>query len=669
MISIETQSKYRGLLKEIISKSITTDKVPVLLSGGADSSLVAFSIHELGKQVIGISYELEGTVNPDCLKAERTCSSMGWQFEKVIVKLDDSKRDFLDLIRTYKCQKKTELEILFPMIAMGERIKELGFDYVLSGFEGWIPDTRKFEIKLRNEPEEFWKYVIDETVEKGTLMSSATQKCMSHYDSIGITIQTPLDSTELIQTYSELSYSDCNKPVWKYMLKCLYETEFKKCNLWEDGRSPNLQVGGKVEDYFAPLLSDPEINYRGYLKGNVTQRLSHLTQLWVKDPNPKITEAPTITRFEPYTLGDVNRESSKELFTVVSTFAGGGGSSAGYRLGGGKILFVNEFVDEAVTTYRANYPDTPVEPFDIRAVNKSSAKVRELFAKHGVKKGELDILDGSPPCSTFSTAGKGKDKILKKNVKYSDTRQDRIGMLIHDFVFMCNVMQPKVCVLENVPSIKSSDVFQHALERLRKYNYKVNFSVMTSSNFGVAQRRKRLIVIGVRPDIAKACGIKTEEDVLKLFPQGSIYEPNLNDALHDIEADRRERSLLMSKTRKGFTYEVVKAIPKNPERNIGISDVRPDWTSDFNLVRSSWKQPCPTLTQMGQQANSMGGILYPDEDRQFTIAELKRLMGLPEDFVLTGTFNQKAERLCRMVTPPIYKHLSQSIYENILSKV
>ena len=66
--------------------------------------------------------------------------------------------------------------------------------------------------------------------------------------------------------------------------------------------------------------------------------------------------------FKSYNLSDVYRESSKELFTVVSTFAGGGGSSTGYRLSGGKILFVNEFIPTAIETYQTNYPDTPVSP-------------------------------------------------------------------------------------------------------------------------------------------------------------------------------------------------------------------------------------------------------------------------------------------------------------------
>lgn len=103
----------------------------------------------------------------------------------------------------------------------------------------------------------------------------------------------------------------------------------------------------------------------------------------------------------------------------------------------------------------------------------------------------------------------------------------------------------------------------------------------------------------------------------------------------------------------------------NPNENLQMSDLDPNWTSDFNLVRSSFERPVPTLTQMGQQMGR-GGVFHPSEDRVFTVNELKRLMGLPDDYILTGTFNQKSERCGRMVTPPIYKYLSQSIYENVL---
>ena len=71
----------------------------------------------------------------------------------------------------------------------------------------------------------------------------------------------------------------------------------------------------------------------------------------------------------PYLKSDVLESSSKNLFTVISTFAGGGGSSTGYRLAGGKVLAINEFVEEAIKTYSVNFPDTKIIPGDIKGLS------------------------------------------------------------------------------------------------------------------------------------------------------------------------------------------------------------------------------------------------------------------------------------------------------------
>ena len=71
-------------------------------------------------------------------------------------------------------------------------------------------------------------------------------------------------------------------------------------------------------------------------------------------------------KYKPYTLQDVYDGEAQEKFTVISTFAGGGGSSTGYRLAGGKVLAINEFVEEARNTYRDNYPTTPILDGDIK---------------------------------------------------------------------------------------------------------------------------------------------------------------------------------------------------------------------------------------------------------------------------------------------------------------
>ena len=105
--------------------------------------------------------------------------------------------------------------------------------------------------------------------------------------------------------------------------------------------------------------------------------------------------------YKPYTLKDVYDASSQEKFKVISTFAGGGGSSTGYRLAGGKVLVINEFVEEAQRTYAENYPDTVILPGDIKELSG-----KDFLDAAGVGVGEIDILDGSPPCSAFSVAGK-----------------------------------------------------------------------------------------------------------------------------------------------------------------------------------------------------------------------------------------------------------------------
>jgi 6-phosphogluconate dehydratase len=106
-------------------------------------------------------------------------------------------------------------------------------------------------------------------------------------------------------------------------------------------------------------------------------------------------------KYKKYNLQDVYDASAQEKFKVISTFAGGGGSSTGYRLAGGKVLVINEFVEEAQKTYAENYPDTVILPGDIKELTG-----KDFLDAAGVGVGEIDILDGSPPCSAFSVAGK-----------------------------------------------------------------------------------------------------------------------------------------------------------------------------------------------------------------------------------------------------------------------
>ena len=385
-----------------------------------------------------------------------------------------------------------------------------------------------------------------------------------------------------------------------------------------------------------------------------------------------------VHKYKPYTMKDVFDESDKKLFTVVSTFAGCGGSSTGYRLAGGTILAANEFIDEAVTTYKENYPDTFVDSGDIRKITRAKKKgVLKWFRSFGVEEGELDILDGSPPCATFSrAAGKRKeekDRHTARGKKYSETEQDRVGMLIYDYVYLANCILPKICILENVPEIGSSDVFRDALKRLRGSGYFVGFKKLNAKHYGVPQRRERMFVIAVRKDICQKIGINEEIEIMKLFPVGTSYSTSVGDALSTLEldeTDKREIALIRQAIQKSASYEIIKAIPKDPVRPSRLQEHYKGFKNFyFNTYRCAFGEPAPTITQSGNQLGGRGGILHPVEDRTFTIRELKRLSAFPDDFKLTGTFNQKAERIGRAVPCLMTTAVAKNLYENVLSVV
>lgn len=213
-------------------------------------------------------------------------------------------------------------------------------------------------------------------------------------------------------------------------------------------------------------------------------------------------QSDLIGHYRPYLLDEVKRSSEKDLFTVVSTFAGGGGSSTGYKLAGGNILVANEVNQTAAETYSANYPKTPVANMDIRKITRRGGRqyVLDFFKEYGVEFEGLDVFDGSPPCTTFSTAsaGKGKDKIERKNIKHANVDQSRIGMLIHDYIYLVNCLRPRVFIMENVVPSKNSPVFKDAIERVKKHGYVIGWDSVFATDCGVPQKRERLITIRQR---------------------------------------------------------------------------------------------------------------------------------------------------------------------------
>ena len=371
-------------------------------------------------------------------------------------------------------------------------------------------------------------------------------------------------------------------------------------------------------------------------------------------------------KYEPYFLSDVKRESAKNKFTVISTFAGGGGSSTGYRLAGGNVLLINEFVEEAISTYRANFPETKVLVDDIK---KYSGE--DFLNMANLQPGELDIFDGSPPCSAFSMAGK-REKGWNTVKSYSDgKKQENIEDLFLEFIRIAKVIKPKVIMAENVRGITVGEAIKKLNEFINAFEdigYHTSYKVMTSADFGVAQNRQRTIFMCVRHDVCDALGLSIL-NINSIFPPKQTSHCSMESAFDGIQNDPEEEQMLFDYVQKSFQKDIVERMPFRPKKPLSYGD-EPfrQWNpkgSYFNMIRPSADMPCPTITQRGQQ-RSVSGVLHYDKNRKLTIPELKRIMSLPDDYVLTGTFDQKAERICRMVPPKLICAVAQSVHEKIL---
>ena len=371
--------------------------------------------------------------------------------------------------------------------------------------------------------------------------------------------------------------------------------------------------------------------------------------------------------YKPYIMNDVLEASSKKLFTVISTFAGGGGSSTGYRLSGGNILCVNEFVQSAVDTYGANYPNTPILDDDIKKLTGE-----DFLRVANIQKGELDILDGSPPCSAFSVAGK-REKGWDKTKKYSDGKEvENIEDLFFEYIRIANDIQPKVIIGENVAGIMMGEAikkYNEIINEFEKCGYEAIGKVMNAADFGTPQARKRCFFVAVRNDVMEKVGLNFMTMESTLYPEPYGPQPTLKDAIGDLENDRTEVQMLLDFVQGSFQKKWIELLPFNPDKHRKPSDpefidINPK-QSMFNMIRPAPNLPCPTVTQAGQK-KGLSGVFHYDSNRKLTIKELKRVMGLPDDFKLQGDFDQQAERVGRMVAPLMMKSLSNNIYEKVI---
>jgi DNA (cytosine-5)-methyltransferase 1 len=310
--------------------------------------------------------------------------------------------------------------------------------------------------------------------------------------------------------------------------------------------------------------------------------------------------------------------------TVISLFAGCGGSSLGYKLAGFKELLAVEWDNNAVQTFKLNFPKVPVYHGDIAKLSSE-----ECMKLAGIKKGELDILDGSPPCQGFSTAGKRR---------YNDPRNS----LFQEYARLLKDLQPKVFVFENVSGMVKGymkQIYLEVIEELRDCGYKCKGQILNAMYYNVPQSRERVIIIGVRNDL----GIEPSH------PKPMSKPITVKEAIGDLPLGLPEK----------HEQRVIEAWYKSKPGQSLRKAVR--YVGSFQSVRLDPDKP--SSTQIKSHLN--WHWLVP---RYLTIQEAGILQGFPFNYKWTGTRDQCKERIGNSVPPLFMKAIAEHIKSNILIK-
>jgi DNA (cytosine-5)-methyltransferase 1 len=335
---------------------------------------------------------------------------------------------------------------------------------------------------------------------------------------------------------------------------------------------------------------------------------AHLEVMWQKAIAPREPNAPK----------------------VISTFAGGGGSLTGYMMAGFDDLLAVEWDDNAVETLRLNWPDLDIYHGDIAKLS-----VEEVLRRTGLQPGELDILDGSPPCQGFSTAGK---RIL----------DDPRNQLFREYVRLLRGLRPKVFIMENVSGMvkgKMKLVFVEILKELKASGYKVSARLLNAMYFHVPQSRERMIFIGVRDDL----GIEPSH------PKAESKPIAVRAATENLLQNDTERDYLLLQGEKQKAYIDWENMGEGGNGRFG---------DHYRIDRN---KPARSLLKSAANVGARS-TMHWSEKRRMTTPEYKRCASFPDNYIFTDWKNG-VFRIGNSVPPLFMEAIARHVRREILDKV
>ena len=321
--------------------------------------------------------------------------------------------------------------------------------------------------------------------------------------------------------------------------------------------------------------------------------------------------------------------------TVISTFSGPGGSSLGYERAGCDVRAAldcapDKFSNAIPETYRRNHPDTTFVEQDARTTTAD-----ELLDAAGVERGELDIIDGSPPCSPFSGANAQK--------AWGDHES---GTLFDRYTYFIEEIQPRAFVAENVPDLaqgRTKGYYKTLCSNLRDAGYNLQVQNVDAAYLGAAHHRRRLMFIGVREDVGTPPTIEPTR-----------RPTTVREAWDELEQDAVQVENAKKKAERSEAYEFLRQLP--PDARTSTDEIRTDGkTSGFTQYRLSYRKPAPTMTHARKD------FIHPSEDRYLTIPEAIRLTGLPDDYECPNW-----ETVIRCLPPVLLKSIANELQDKVL---
>lgn len=331
------------------------------------------------------------------------------------------------------------------------------------------------------------------------------------------------------------------------------------------------------------------------------------------------------------------------MYTSIELFAGAGGLALGVEKAGFNTLGLIEFDKDAADTLKKNRPNWNVINDDI--ANISCLDLEKYFS---IKKGELDLLSGGAPCQAFSYAG--------KRLGLEDAR----GTLFYHYALFLEKLQPKMFLFENVRGLLTHDhgkTYATMLDIFTRAGYTIDKQVLNAWNYGVPQKRERLITIGIRNDLVG----KTEYR----FPKAHSYKPVLRDVLLDcpdgpwVPYGEKKRKIFELVPAGGYWRDIDPAIAKEYMKSC--------WDMEGGrtgiLRRMSLDEP--SLTVLTSPSQKQTERCHPLEARPFTVRENARCQTFPDDWEFCGNVSAQYKQVGNAVPVNLAYDIAKEIVHSL----